>query len=148
MPLKDSRARAEEALRLRARRKTWTEISAELGFRSRDGARLAVNRLLKSVSADPGHVALERAVSSASLAAQEPGLFELYEAAVKRGDDEAAATLSRELRSLVTDRAKLAGLYAPQAVSVDVKLSLGDLIAQAKQRLLALDNTVDAEVIE
>lgn len=109
---------------------------------------MAVNRLIGVRGADPRYAAVERATSAESLREQESGLFGLYEAAVKRGDDEAAAALSRELRSLVTDRAKLVGIYAPQAVSVDVTLSVGEMIAQTRQRLLALDNTVDAEVIE
>lgn len=148
MPLKDSRARALEALRLRARRKTWQEIADELGFRSRGGARLAVCRLVGTMDADPRYAAVERAVSAASLQEQENGLFDLYESAVRRQDDEAAASLSRELRSLVTDRAKLTGIAAPQRTEVNVNLSVGEMIAQTRQRLLALDNTVDAEIIE
>lgn len=147
MPLKDSRARAGEALRLRAQRKTWAEISTELGFRSRDGARLAVRRLVSSVAADPQHATFERAVSAASLEAQEVGLYGLYEAAVKRKDGELAVHISRELRSLVVDKAKITGISAPSAVSMDVNLSVGELIARTRQRL-AIDNTVDAEVIE
>ncbi|WP_326544683.1 hypothetical protein QGN31_06515 [Mycobacterium sp. 2-64] len=109
---------------------------------------MAVNRLVREWVNDPDYATTERAVSAASLQAQEPGLFDLYESAVQRGDDEAAASLSRELRSLVTDRAKLTGIAAPQRTEVNVNLSVGEMIAQTRQRLLALDNTIDAEVIE
>lgn len=148
MPRRDSRARAAQALQLRGRRKSWQEIADELGFRSRGGAQMAVNRLVKAVAADPGQGEFERAVSAASLQQQETGLFGLFESAVQQKNSESAAHLSRELRSLVTDRAKLTGIAAPSAVSVDVNLTVGQMIAQARRRLLALDHTVDAEVIE
>jgi hypothetical protein len=48
MPHIDSRRRAEAALELRAQAHTPAAISAKLGYRSREGARLAVRRLLAS----------------------------------------------------------------------------------------------------
>jgi hypothetical protein len=44
--------RAEAALRLHAVGRTWAEVSAELGYRSRDGARLAVARLQARMPAE------------------------------------------------------------------------------------------------
>jgi len=138
-----SRARAIEALQLRARRKTWTEISSELGFRSRDGARLAVNRLIRSDVRDP---VAERAASVEKLRVQESALFELYEAAVARRDEEAAAMLSKELRLLVTDAAKIDGHYSPQRTQVDVLIhqTPAAIIADARERLMSV---IDAEVV-
>ena len=140
---KDSRARAEEALRLRAKRMTWAAISAELGFQHRSGARLAVERLIGRRSANPMTKLTERAVSAESLRVQEQGLQPLFDAAVERRDEEAAVLVSKELRSLVSDRAKISGIAAPQAV--DVNLSVGEIIAQTRQRLLSV---IDAEVVD
>jgi hypothetical protein len=143
MPHTDSRARAQQALRLRGRRKTWAEISAELGYRSRDGARLAVGRLIRTAAPDPD---AERAVSTEALRVLQEGLFPRFDEAVERRDDEKAMTLSRELRSLVAEEAKLNGLYAPQSVAVDVSVtSRIEVIDRLESELLALS---DANVIE
>jgi hypothetical protein len=144
MPHRDSRARAVEALRLRARRKTWQEIADELGFRTRAGARLAVTRLLRSDVRDP---AAERAVSVEKLRTQEAALFDRFEAAVRSGDDEMALSLSKELRLLVVDGARIDGHFAPQRTQVDVHVhqTPAAIIADARERLLSV---IDAEVIE
>lgn len=147
MPRRDSRARAVEALRLRACCRTWQEVADELGFRTRGGAQMAVNRLVAAMESDPRYGAVERAVSAATLRELGSRLFPLYEAAADRADEEAAASLSKELRSVVVDHARLTGIAAPQRAEVNVNLSLGEMIAQTRQRLRALDNTVDAEVI-
>lgn len=80
------------------------------------------------------------------------GLFDRFDAAVKRRDDEKAMTLSRELRSLVAEEAKLNGLYAPQSVAVDVSVtSRIEVIDRLESELLALaeanSNVIEGEVI-
>lgn len=144
MSHRDSRARATEALRLRGKRKTWAEISAELGYRTRDGSRSAVTRLLRSVVLDP---ALERAASTESLLAQERSLQDRFDEAVQSGNDDAAVSLSKELRSLVAERARLHGIYAPQRSEVDINVTqtTTSIIREAREKLLAV---VDAEVVE
>ena len=64
MSHRDSRARAEEALRLHAVGRTWAEISAELGYASRDGARLAVARLHARTPAESIDTARRSAMES------------------------------------------------------------------------------------
>lgn len=137
MPHRESRARAAQALQLRARRKTWAEISTTLGFRSRDGARLAVGRLVRSMAPD---LALERAVATEALRVQEAGLYGRFEAAVDGGDDDMAVSLSKELRSLVAERAKLNGLAVPQRTELDVNVhhSATAIIDRMEGELLAL----------
>jgi hypothetical protein len=137
-----SRARAEEALHLRVRRKTWEEISEALGYSSRGGARLAVRRLLSKMALAPGD---ERVMSSVALRELQRGLFERFDAAVKRGDDAAVTNYARELRCLVSEDAKLLGIYAPERVEVTVRQSASEIIAEAENRLLAV---IDAEVVE
>lgn len=137
-----SRARAEQALRLRCRRKTWAEISEQLGYRSRDGARHAVGRLLTKMAANPD---AERALSSEALRVLQSGLNDRFDAAVQREDDAAALSLSRELRCLVAEEAKLIGIYAPERLEVHVHQSPSAIIAEAQDRLLAI---IDAEVID
>lgn len=149
MPHKDSRNRAEAALKLRAKRMTWAAISTELGFSSRQGARLAVERLLGRRSSNPMARSIERELSAESLRTQEECLQPLLDDAVDRADAETAVMLSRELRSLVADRAKLTGIAAPQRVEVGVNVTTTtEIIANARRQLLAIDNTIDAEVIE
>jgi hypothetical protein len=158
MSLADSRARAEEALRMRVRRRTWGEISEALGYKSRGGARLAVRRLMSKMVAAPG---ADRALSSEALLELQRGLFERFDAAVSRGDDVTAVSVARELRCLVTDNAKMSGIYAPERTEVDVTVheSPREIVAEATARLLALvdqrsaaerermTNVVDGEVI-
>lgn len=148
MPHRDSRARAEAALQLRAKRLTWQEIADELGFRSRHGARSSVERLLGRRSANPLTRVVDREASAESLRMQEQALQPLLDSAVSRHDAEVAVSLSRELRALVSDRAKLTGISAPQQVDVNVAVSSSAILADAKRRLLAIDNVIEAEVIE
>jgi hypothetical protein len=94
----------------------------------------------------------ERATSTESLRALQEGLFARFDAAVKRRDDGTALSLSGELRKLVREEAQLNGLYAPQAIEVDVNInSRVEIIDRLESELLALavnsDNIIEAEVI-
>lgn len=152
MSHRDSRARAEEALRLRAKRKTYQEIADMLGFQTRAGARLAVERLLGRRASATNFVAVERGTTAESLRSQEEALQPLFDAAVERDDQDAAVILSRELRSLANDRARLTGIAAPTRTEVDVRVHMtpAQIIADARQRLLAIEDgrVIDAEVME
>lgn len=139
----DSRARAEDAFRLRALGRTWVEISAELGYRSRGAAQLAVKRLhARQPPASPDAV---RRSSAESLRILRAILFERVGAAKRRGDDQTLLGLHRELARNVSEAAKLAGAYAPEEINVRVEQSPRQIIAAAEAQLLAI---VDAEVIE
>ena len=98
---------------------------------------MAVGRLVKSMAPD---LAMERAVATEALRVQEAGLFGLFEAAVDSGDDDTAVTVSKELRSLVAERAKLDGVYAPKRSEVDVRIehSATAIIDRMETELLAL----------
>lgn len=158
MSREDSRARAEEAFRLRAVGRTWAEISQTLGYRSRGAAQLAVRRLMdRTPSETPGQA---RARADESLRITQSVLFGRLAVATQSGDDETLTKVAKEIRATVAERSKLAGAYAPQRTEVDVNVS-GDpsaIIANAERELLALvaerqqslpaAPILDAEVVE
>lgn len=130
---------------MRAVGRTWEEISAELGYRSRDGARLAVERLQKrnpALSADT-----VRRSASEGLRVVRSVLFERFADAKVREDNEDLVMLAKELRANISETAKLHGAHAPQRTEVDVNVhhSASAIIAEARERLLSV---VDAEVVE
>lgn len=146
---KESRARAEAAFQLRAKGWTWQAVADELEFRSPEGARMAVTRLVGRLTGDPMYKPVARAATDEGLRMQYEKLRPMFDHAVERDDTEAATMLSRELRAVSNDRAKLTGIAAPQRVAVDVNVnSTAAILADAKRRLLAIDNVIDAEVIE
>jgi hypothetical protein len=79
---------------------------------------------------------------------------------VRAGDDDKALEYGREIRATVTERAKMAGVYAPQRQQVDVNVTTdavaiidrmeAELLAlAARQPQPALDgNVIEGEVIE
>lgn len=154
----DSRARAEEAFRLRACGRTWAEISDALGYKSRGAAQLAVKRLRDRTPAES--VVQARATADESLRITQSVLFGRMAAAAQRGDDDMIARMAKEIRATVSERSKLVGAYAPQRTEVDVNVSSNPtaIIADAERQLLALINErqqtlpaapiLEAEVIE
>ncbi len=158
MNRQDSRARAEEAFRLRAVGRTWAEISSTLGYRSRGAAQLAVRRLMDRTPAEtPGQA---RARADETLRITQSVLFGRLAAATQRGDDDVITSMAKEIRATVAERSKLAGAYAPQRTEVDVTVSADPaaVIADAERQLLALiaerqqplpaAPILDAEVVE
>lgn len=144
----DSRARAEEAWRLRVVGRTWWEIANELGYGSAGAVYTAVQRLHKRTpAASPDTV---RRSAAEGLRVMRAVLFERFADAKDRGDNEDLTLLGRELRNNIAEDAKLHGAYAPVKSQLDVNVSTSAtaIIAAAKQQLLAIDNTIDAEVIE
>lgn len=141
----DARARAERAHQLRARGRTWAEISDALGYKSRGAAQLAVQRLLERTVPEAPE-ALRRQEAE-ELRIRRAVLHERFHDARQRGDDDVLASLNRELDRVSTRWSKLHGLDAPerQEVNVNVTQTPAAIIAEARERLLAV---VDAEVVE
>ena len=154
MPHIDSRRRAEEALTLRAQAYTWAEISDRLGFRSREGSRLAVRRLLLSTRM-PTVGELRSEHREALRVFRRRQLDHLAEAEAN-GETELATKIMRELRANIEAAGRLDGVNAPQRteVNVTVSRSASELIDAVRAELAALPRrqrlgpaTIDAEVI-
>jgi hypothetical protein len=141
---RETQTRHEQAAKLRACGRTWQEIADDLGYRSRQGAQLAVARLYDRHRESPD---LSRRSMVDGLRLVKSMLFEELASAKSRHDTSAIVALSRELRSNADQVARLDGLHAPQRLAVDVTVSQSpsQIIAEAQERLLAV---IDAEVIE
>ncbi|MBM4536284.1 hypothetical protein GS433_18005 [Rhodococcus hoagii] len=158
MSHQDSRARAEQAFKLRACGRTWQEIADSLGFKTRAGARQAVERFLASTPVES--VEDGRRTATESLRVVQAMLFGRLANAAQRQDDKTLVAVAREIRSTVSESAKMRGLYAPVKHDVDVRVeqSATAILDRAEQELLALANTntaasigaavLDAEVVE
>ena len=90
----------------------------------------------------------ERAVTVAKLDDLDRRLHPHFVAATDSGDSETAVKVSKELRSIADTRSRIGGIAAPQRVEHHVEVSFTDAIGQARQQLLAVENTIDAEIIE
>ncbi len=117
---------------------TWQEIADALGYRSRQAAQLAVKRL--DVAAPAETVEQARARHDGALQLLQRRNFTRYLHAIQDGDDDTALGYSRELRGIVTERAKMAGVYAPARTEVDVNVShdATAIIDRMESELLAL----------
>jgi hypothetical protein len=145
MSRQDSRARAQEADRLRNLGRTWSEVAEAVGFKSHGAAQLAVARLHKR---NPCQSADQvRRSATEGLRIVRAVLFEQFAEAKQRGDNDDLVMLARELRSNISENTKLNGAYAPQRTEFDVTVrqSATAIINEARERLLSV---VDAEVIE
>jgi hypothetical protein len=91
---------------------TWQEIADALGYRSRQAAAQAVSRLRDRTPSES--VQQARAKHDAALQLLQRNSFTRYLHAVQAGDDDKALEYGKEIRATVTERAKLAGVYAPQ----------------------------------
>ncbi|ORL76416.1 hypothetical protein [Prescottella equi] len=158
MSHQDSRARAEKAFRLNACGRTWQEVADTLGYKTRAGARQAVQRLLTSTPAES--VEDGRRTAAESLRVVQSMLFGRLANAAQRQDDKTLVAVAREIRSTVSESAKMRGLYAPVKHDVDVRVeqSATAILDRAEQELLALASkttpasigtaVLDAEVVE
>jgi AraC-like DNA-binding protein len=154
----DSRHRAEQAARMLGTGATWQEVADACGYRSRQAARQAVDRLTNRTPAES--VEQARAKHDAALQLLQRNDFTRYLHAVQAGDDDTAIRYSKELRGIVSERAKLAGVYAPerQEVNVNVTTDAVAIIDRMEAELLALaarqpqsalgGNVIEGEVIE
>lgn len=139
----DTRTRAERALRLRSAGHSWATISEELGFKSRSGARLAVDRLLNSTA--PDSVTTQRRTAVEALRTLRAILFDSIVDAKAAGDFAAVGALSDRARLNVAEEARIDGLYAPNKLDVKVDMTVAEALDQYRDRLLAV---IDAEVID
>jgi len=134
----DARHRAEQAARMNATGATWQEIADHLGYRSRQAAQVAVKRLLDKTP--PETVTQARAKHDTALQLLQRNDFTRYLDALERKDDDTALRYSKELRGIVTERAKMAGAYAPQRAEVDVNVTTDAtaIIDRMESELLAV----------
>jgi hypothetical protein len=148
MPLRDSRARAERAFQLRAIGRSWRQIATELGYKSNGAAQTAVARHEQREGPEPVERTRRSLVESTRITTSV--LFDRFAAAVSREDDQTVAMLNREIVRNRDQLAKLLGAYAPERSEVDVNVhsTTTAILAEARQRLLAIDGTIDAEIIE
>jgi AraC-like DNA-binding protein len=132
----DARHRAEQAERMSHTGATWQEIAGQLGYRSRQAAQQAVRRLTDRTP--PETVEQARAKHDGALRLLQRSGFTRYLTALQAGDDDTALRYSKELRSIIDVRAKLAGAYAPAQIDVNVSADPSAIIARAEADLLAL----------
>jgi len=138
-----SRERAKQAFELRGSRHSWREICDRLGFRSVGAAQSAVS----------AHVARERRETSATsveahkfaIETRTRALSQRFVRAFSSGDDDTLVTLNREILRNEAELAKIGGLYEPEVLNINVTQTPTQIIAEARERLLAV---VDAEVVE
>lgn len=158
MPHRDSRARAEQAFRLRALGYTWRAVADHLGYRSAGAAQSAVNRHLERTPPETVEGARKSATERLQISAQI--LAERIFEARASGDDDRLVPLMRELRNTTAEMAKLNGLNVPVAQQLDVTVhqSATAIIDRMEAELLALSarqpqtlqpgNVIEGEVIE
>lgn len=141
-----SRQRAERAVQLRAIGRTWQEIADTLGFRSRQAAQQAAERL--GDRTPPLDIEAVRRMEDEELRIRRATLHERFFDAKRRNDDSALALLNRELDRISVRRAKLLGLDEPERSEVEMTVHRppGEILADFKRELLA--SFVDAEVVE
>lgn len=153
-----SRHRAEQAERMQASGATWAEVGKALGYSNRGSAQRAVQRL--RASAPPESVEQVRAQHDTALRILQQNMFGRFLRAVQNGDDDTVTRYAKEIRSTVTERAKMVGAYAPERTEVDVNVSTSAtaIIDRMEAELLALaagrqpqrsnNNIIEGEVVE
>jgi hypothetical protein len=162
MNRQDSRARAEQAFRLRAVGRSWQEIANALGYRSRGAAQLAAKRLLDRNAPESNEAA--RRSASEGLRITMATLFTTLSDARERRDDQTVISAARAIGDTVDKITRLNGLLVPVAQQVDVTVTQtpAAIIDRMESDLLALaaqhqqqhrqhqlpGNVIDAEVIE
>lgn len=144
MPLRESRARAEQVFVMRAVGcQPWSKIRDNLGYKSVGAAQMAYRRFLARNPVPDGKTALaeiierKRVTTGSALAA--------LAQAQKAGDHQMVAQLIGVITRSDAELAKLYGLNAPEQVNVNVTQTLPELIADTRQRMLEV---LDAEVVE
>jgi hypothetical protein len=135
---KSSKARAERAWRLRCAGRTWQEIADATGFKSRQAALLAVDRLLKRDP--PEDVSTQRRYTAEGYRIVQAALFESLATAKDRKDVHATVAVSRALTDVMDRRAKLLGLHVPvvQEVNLTLQQSASAVLDRAEAELLAI----------
>ncbi|MBF6161059.1 hypothetical protein [Nocardia cyriacigeorgica] len=139
----DSRQRAEDAFNLRASRHSWREVCDRLGYGSVGAAQAAVNRHVERRRREALPVSVE--THKAGIEIRTRALNQRFVAAYKSGDDNTLVALNREIVRNEAELARLGGMYEPETVTITVAQTPTAIIAEARERLLAV---VDAEVVE
>ncbi|MCH9730622.1 MAG: hypothetical protein K0U84_13275 [Actinomycetia bacterium] len=151
----DTRRRAERAASLKALGRTWQEIADTLGYRSRQAAQQAVERLDNRTP--PLNAEMLRRQEDEELRIRRAVLHEQFHEARRMRDIDNLVTLNRELDRISTRRAKLLGLDAPERSEVDITVqqSATAILDRAESELLALAQrqpprleVIDAEIEE
>jgi hypothetical protein len=153
-----TKARAERAWRLRCAGRTWPEIADAVGYKSKQSAMVAVNRLL--AKDPPEDVGIQRKYTAEGYRIVQAALFESLAVAKDRKNVHEVVTVSRALTDVMERRAKLLGLHVPVAQQLDVNVhqtvsavlerAQSDLVQaiESGQALLPIDaEVVDAEVL-
>ena len=138
MPLKDSRARAEQVwLAREICRQSWQKIRDQFGFTSVGGAQRAYGRYVER-HPKPDPTAVFLGIVERNRTAGGVAMSELTKA-VKAGDHRSAAVLIGTIQRLDSELARLFGLYAPERVDVNVAATTATaVIERAEAELLAL----------
>lgn len=136
MPTYASRERAAEAFQLRASRYSWREIADRLGYRSIGAAQTAVNRHVSRLRRETTETTVES--HKFAIETRTRAMSQRFAVAFKDGDDDTMISLNREIVRNEAELAKLGGLYEPEAVNVNVTATPAAIIAEARDRLLAV----------
>ena len=128
--------RAEKALELRGRGRTWQEIADALGFRSRGAAQLAVTRHAKRTALESGSPETTRRYLLEQARYDTRALENGMTAAVERGDDENVQRYAATRVKVRDQVARLTGAYEPERTEVNI--TVGQSIEANRQRLLEL----------
>lgn len=138
-----SRERAKEAFQLRASRLSWREICDRLGYRSVGAAQTAVSRHVERERREAAATTIE--AHKFAIETRTRAMTQRFVRAFTNGDDDTMVMLSREIARNEAELAKIGGLYEPEVLNVNVTQTSTQIIAEARERLLAV---VDAEVVE
>ncbi len=132
--------------------RTWAEVASECGYRSRQAAAQAVERLDSRHPPESVESARRRAVDRLRIV--DSVLLGRFADAARRDDDQAVALFAREIRGTTIELSKLLGLYAPpptQQVDVSVSMTPAAIIDRMEADLLALarsnQNIIEGEVV-
>ncbi|OBI78922.1 hypothetical protein A5664_17105 [Mycolicibacterium fortuitum] len=158
MPHRESRARAEQAFRLRSLGYTWQAVADHFGYRSCGAAQTAVNRYLDRQLPETIEGARKSATERLQISAQI--LAERIFEARAAGDDDRLVPLMRELRNTTSEMTRLNGLNVPVAQQVDVNVqhsataiidrmeaALLELTARQRQPHSVPGSVIEGEVI-
>ncbi|WP_445168766.1 hypothetical protein ACTXG7_05235 [Mycolicibacterium sp. Dal123E01] len=144
MSIADSRVRAERVAYLRAvAGLSWSKIATECGFKSVGAAQQAYKAHRKRNQTPAGQVVFAELLDRQQYRNQQ-GIIAMTRAQAA-GDYSGVASLIRALESNDADLAKWFGIGSETTLNVNVNTTATQIIAETRERLLAV---VDAEVIE
>jgi hypothetical protein len=144
MSLADSRARAERVVYLRSVvGLSWSKVATQCGFTSVGAAQQAYKAHRRRNPIPGGEVVLAELLDRHAHRNQQGNLA--LAKAQAADDYSGVASLIRALEANDADLAKWFGIGAETTVNLNVNTTATQIIAEARERLLAV---VDAEVVE